>query len=226
MTAGDTRVVIDGLFRQYRTYPYLPPPHRDQLEGGAPPFHGIDLVLVSHRHGDHFHPASVARHLAANDGAHLVAAEQIVSELQQQSEYAAITARITSLTPATGTRVGVTAGGVSVEVLGLGHGPHHQDIQNLGYIVTVGGMRFLHLGDAPPSPEVFAPLNLADANIDVAFLPAWFLTEGASLVREHIRPKHIVAVHMSARMPDGWAETLASFPGATAFTRLLEKRYY
>jgi L-ascorbate metabolism protein UlaG (beta-lactamase superfamily) len=32
------------------------------------PFDGVDVVLVTHRHGDHFHPAAVAAHLRADVG--------------------------------------------------------------------------------------------------------------------------------------------------------------
>ena len=48
LSAGETRVVIDGLFRPYKTYAVMPAADRERLETSQPPFDGIDLVLVSH----------------------------------------------------------------------------------------------------------------------------------------------------------------------------------
>ena len=57
----------------------------------------------------------------------------------------------------------------------------------------------------------------------------WFLTSdrGAAIVRDQIKPKHIVALHLSARQPEREvAEIKQRFPDAAAFTALLDKRYY
>ena len=57
----------------------------------------------------------------------------------------------------------------------------------------------------------------------------WFLTsdEGAAIVRQHIKPKHIVAVHMPADgVPRAVAEIRQRFPDAVPFTVLLEKKFY
>ena len=50
------RVIIDALFRPNDLpYSVLPEAERGRIEGATPPFEGIDLVLVSHMHRDHFH---------------------------------------------------------------------------------------------------------------------------------------------------------------------------
>ena len=228
LTAGDTRVLIDGLFREYQTYPFLPQPHQDRLETAAAPFDSIDLILVSHKHGDHFHPASVARYLQSNSTAQLVSSEQVVNEIQSQtSAYAAIASRVTAVTPPLMQKVTMTAAGIQLEVLGLGHGTgRHGEIQNLGHIVTIGGKKLLHVGDANPDIGIFETFNLDQAGIDIAFLPIWFLTNAADLIREHIRPKQIFVVHMARGAEGLEAEVLRAFPEAVPFTRLLEKRHY
>lgn len=94
---------------------------------------------------------------------------------------------------------------------------------------SIAGKKLLHVGDADTSAEIFEALNLDKEDIDVAFLPAWFLLsdEGAHIVRNQIKPKHIVAVHLGPREPARTSESIrARFPDATAFTTLLEKRYY
>ena len=70
-------MLIDGLHGEYRAaYPFLPEPHRDAIERAQPPFDGVDVVLVSHRHLDHFHAESVGRYLANQPQAVLVSSEQ------------------------------------------------------------------------------------------------------------------------------------------------------
>jgi L-ascorbate metabolism protein UlaG (beta-lactamase superfamily) len=232
MAGGGKQVLIDGLHREYeRDYAFLPLPYREQLETAKAPFDKIDVILVSHRHLDHFHPQAVADHLRHNPRSVLVSSEQVVHEIESTvADFGAIRPRVTAVTPALRERAVKTAGGVTVELLGLGHGTgRHRAIQNLGHLVTLAGKKLLHVGDADTSAEIFEAFDLDELGIDVAFLPSWFLMsdEGADIVRNHIKPKHIVAVHLGPREPARTSETIrARFPDATAFTVLLEKRYY
>ncbi|MFQ5351382.1 MAG: MBL fold metallo-hydrolase, partial [Thermoanaerobaculia bacterium] len=70
LEAGETKVLVDALFGEgLRGYPVVPAPIRAELEGARGRFAGVDLILASHFHGDHFDAAAVARHLRANPGA-------------------------------------------------------------------------------------------------------------------------------------------------------------
>jgi L-ascorbate metabolism protein UlaG (beta-lactamase superfamily) len=121
-------------------------------------------------------------------------------------------------------------GGVDFEVLNLRHGTgRHASIQNLGHIIKLGGKKLLHVGDADTAVENFEKFNLDEEGIDIAFLPDWFLlgSEGQAIIREHIKAKQIIAVHISP----SYRETIAAqikqvFPNAIAFTTMLEKRNY
>jgi L-ascorbate metabolism protein UlaG (beta-lactamase superfamily) len=232
IAAGGTQVLIDGLHRRYRSsYPFLPEPYREQIETAQAPFDEIDVILVSHMHLDHFHPEAVARHLRHNAAATLVSSEQVVREIQTLADYADIRSRLKTITPPLKQRVATVAGGVQVEVLGVGHGSgRHATVQNLGHLVTLGGKRLLHVGDASTEDaSIFEAFNLDQADIDIAFLPAWFLTsdEGTAIVRQHIKPKHIVAVHMPAdELQRAVAQIGERFPDAVPFTTLLEKKFY
>lgn len=232
VAAGQTQVLIDGLHRQYRpSYPFLPEPYREQIETAQAPFHEIDVILVSHMHLDHFHPESVVRHLRHNLQATLVSSEQVVGEMQKLPDYAGIQSRVTTMTPALKQYVATAAGGVQVQLLGVGHGTgRHETVQNLGHVIAVGGKKVLHIGDASTEDaSILEAFNLDDAKIDLAFLPVWFLTsdEGAAIVRQHIKPRHIVAVHMPADAPHRAAAQIRErFREAVPFTRLLEKKFY
>ena len=231
LTAGDTRVVIDGLFQPYKTYAVMPAADRERIETNQPPFAGIDLVLVSHVHGDHFHAESVAKHLRQNPQATLVSSAQVIGEVAAHiGGDDGVRRRLQEVTPAAAERVGLNPAGVDLQVLGLPHGTgRNASIQNLGHVITLGGKRILHVGDADMNAETFRKLALERDSIDVALLPGWFLTEpeGQAIVRNYIKPRRLVAIHLLASGEDEVvASARAAFPGSDALTKLLELRRY
>jgi L-ascorbate metabolism protein UlaG (beta-lactamase superfamily) len=100
---------------------------------------------------------------------------------------------------------------VHVEFLRLSHGPRFPDVQNLGHIITLGGQRVLHLGDAGTDPRNFRPYALADRALDVALVPYWYFLEsdGRRLVDEHLRARLVIACHIPAGERAQVAEMLA-----------------
>ena len=232
ISADGKQVLIDGLHREYQPdYAFLPPADREKIETAKAPFDKIDLILVSHRHLDHFHPESVGLHLQNNPKAILVSSQQVVDEVEKNfKNYQAIKARVTGATPPWKEKVAMRVAGVDFEILNLRHGTgRHASIQNLGHIVKLGGKKLMHIGDADTAVENFEKFNLDDEAIDIAFLPFWFLTgsEGQTVVREHIKPRQIIAIHISPSEAERTsAQIKQAFPGAVAFTTMFEKRSY
>jgi L-ascorbate metabolism protein UlaG (beta-lactamase superfamily) len=209
----------------------LPAAEREKIENAKAPFDKIDLILVSHLHLDHFLPESVGLHLKHNPEATLISSQQVVEEVEKNfKDYQAIKARVTGATPQLKERVAMKAAGIDFEILGLGHGSERFHwIQNLGHIIQLGGKKLLHLGDADMAAEIFDKFNLDEEGIDIAFLPVWFLLEkdGQAVVREYIKPKHIISVHISPAEAEKAAGQIKQvFPNAVAFTTMLEKRRY
>jgi L-ascorbate metabolism protein UlaG (beta-lactamase superfamily) len=220
LEAGPTSIVIDGLHREYKEYAALPSPKRDAVETGAPPWNGVDVVLVSHRHADHFDPESVARFLAHAPDATLATSEEVVALLP-----AAARARARAVRWQVGRSETQTLAGVKITFLGLSHGDDPPAIQNLGHVIEIGGLTVLHVGDARATAENFAPFALPARGIDVALLPWWYLTDDASLavVRAHIAPRRIVAIHIAPAEEWRVLPLLhARVPDAVPFVRMLE----
>lgn len=232
ISSGGKQVLIDGLHREYQpAYAFLPPADRDKIETAKTPFDQIDLVLVSHRHLDHFHPESIGLHLQHNPKAELVSSQQVVEEIEKNfKNYQAIRSRVTGATPPWKEKVAMKVAGIDFEILGLRHGTgRHATIQNLGHVVKLGGKKLLHIGDADTAVENFERFNLDEEGIDIAFIPYWFLlgTEGQTIVREHIKPKQIIAVHISPSENEKvTAQIKQVAPNAVAFTTMLEKKVY
>jgi len=230
LSAGDQQVLIDALFRKYETGYAVPADStREALERARAPFDSVELILVTHRHGDHFHPASVASHLRENPRAMLLTSAQVIDSLRGRlSAERDLTPQLLARTTAHGARRREIINGITVELLGLPHGgARHRHVEHLGYIVDIGGRRVLHVGDTDVSEETFAPFRLDTARIDVALLPMWMVTskEGQRVIERWIRPKHVVAIHVgteeTAKAPRAVSAAIA---GAITFTRSLEMR--
>ena len=232
ISSRDKRVLIDGLHRRYKDdYAFLPDVEREKIEAGRSPFDKIDLILVSHYHGDHFHPESVGLYLKHNTKAVFASSQQVVDEVATKfAEYGAIKGRPTPITYTLKGIQPMKIAGIDVIFLGIGHGSgRHASIQNLGHIISLGGKKLLHVGDADISEEIFDAFDLELQGIDIAFLPSWFLTSktGQALIERHIKPKHIIAVHVGpADAEEITREVKKNFPAADVFSTMLEKRVF
>ncbi len=230
--SGGRRILIDSLHREYEPeYPFLPPAEQERIETAEPPYADIRLILVSHFHRDHFHPDAVARHMRHSPRSRLLSSPQVVDETRKSSHAVeGVAARLEAVWPDWGGTDVRDIGDIRVELLGLRHGTGRQaTIQNLGHLITLGGRLLLHVGDAMPTAANFEPLNLPARQIDVAFLPSWYLAEaeGRATVRRFIRPRHIIAVHMGARDADEYGRRITqAFPQAVVFSTLLQKVRY
>ena len=229
LSSGTKKVLIDALFEKYETGFALPADStRASLERAHPPFDAVDLILVTHRHGDHFHPVPLAAHMRANPRATLLTSRQVIDSLRGRLERTATSApRFMARTTTAGTRRREVVNGVVVELLGLPHGGgrRHRAVEHLGYIVELGGRRVLHVGDTDVSESVFAPFRLDTARIDVALVPSWMVTssEGRRVIQRWIRPRQVVAFHVGEGEERSVARAVhAALPAAMTFARSLE----
>ena len=121
-------------------------------------------------------------------------------------------------------------------VINLHHG-RTRPFQNLGFLVELGGIKFLHVGDTEATPAEFRLYELTAESIDVAFVPYWHLLDEATRVgvSRAIGAGTIVAMHVpAADAPESYfgsagnrkalVDALEELPGVTVFERPLETR--
>lgn len=200
------RVLIDGLIGVLDGYIPVPGEIKSQLETGEGDWGGIDVAAASHYHRDHFNPGSVARFLLANPRAEFVSTPQarIAFEEHLSEDPASrerLLERFHAALPAEGETLRLGFGGITIDVLNLHHGRRTPPVENLGLLVTLGNVRFLHFGDTEAKMEHFEPYLPLLADTDLALLPFWFLSSEwrAEMVRERIRPRWVIAGHMPTR---------------------------
>lgn len=200
MAGKESGVLIDGLFREsVEPYAKIPGPTLEHMETAQKPFAAVKLVLVTHKHADHFSAASVARFLEHNTGARFVSSPQVADELKAEASYESIADRVVPLAPA-GTDTATTeVEGIKVHALLLSHGSGKMEaIVNLGFVVEIAGKRLLHVGDAEVNEKTKAMLAQHAVGVDTACLPYWWLLdeEGRKFVDKILKPKGIAALHI------------------------------
>jgi L-ascorbate metabolism protein UlaG (beta-lactamase superfamily) len=209
ISAGETKVLIDALYGEgLEGYPVVPAAIRRQAKAGDGDFAGVDLVLATHRHGDHFDAAAVACHLDANRGARFVSTEEATARLLDLDPD--VVDRVTGLWPAEGERVTVEpaapeSSDLRITALRLHHGDN--PAQNLGFLVEIGGLVVMHLGDADVTAEELRPLDLAEEGIDVVLAPYWFWDATHRPALDELGARHRVAMHLP--VPEAPAEYFA-----------------
>jgi len=208
ISSRGSKVLIDGIFTEGFGRFQTPTAETLAKESQAsPPFDNITALLVSHYHPDHINPAYVVQHLLHDTKAVLIAPAQVNDRLKNINGYKAIENRVVVAVLNMNAAVWRNRE-MSVKVVPLQHASNDTgDIQNLGSIITIGGFKLFHSGDANAADvSAYKSLNLADENIDVAFLPFWFLDggdggKGQEIIRT-IKPKAIVLMHVETGQAD------------------------
>ena len=180
---------------------------------GAPPYHDVDAVLVSHAHGDHFSASQLTQLLSAQDSVKLVAPAQAVERMRQLDEWqTAFEERVIAIAIANGEAApSFEVSGATIEAIRTPHSgwpERHVDTHNLTYRVSApNGARVMHFGDADPGEQHFAPHAefFADARTGLAIVPFWhFSTEDpARLIDQTFNADGAVGMHVPVDEP-GW----------------------
>jgi L-ascorbate metabolism protein UlaG (beta-lactamase superfamily) len=196
---GGRQVLIDALFGDgIPGYDAVSAELRQSLERGAV-WGEVPVALATHFHGDHFDPAAVGRFLDAHPAAIFVSTPQAkASFMQAVPDAARLGERFRAVLPDPGESEVFDVAGIRIEALNLHHGRREPPVENLGFIVTLGDRRFIHLGDTEAKQEDLAPYVERLAEPDVALLPFWFLASEWRIewVRQELRPQRIVVAHL------------------------------
>lgn len=210
---GDAKVLIDPLYRlNHSYYRSVPEDMENNLLVGEPPFDGVDAVLVTHIHLDHFSPNLLLNYLMINTGARLYAPEQAVIALRRYTtdEDAELLDRIVSLNLSQyGQPVRHQLEGIEIETVRIPHAgwpDSNRSTQNLAFRVTLAGeATVMHLGDSAPQSDLFSRFgdHWAERDLDMLFAPYWFFLEGDGLriISSQLKPAETTGVHVPSEVP-------------------------
>ena len=199
LESGEHKVLVDALFGDgLKEYPKVPVDLRRELESASGRFAGVDVVLATHMHRDHFDADAVARFLRAAPEARFVSTRQSVEALLEVAP--SLKGRAHGYWPDEGEQAELKLGAVNLTVLRLHHGRERRpEIENLGFVVRLGGLRLLHIGDTEAVEADFEPYADVLKGVDVAFLPSWFYVASAHKpIVADLGHSRLVAMHLGA----------------------------
>jgi L-ascorbate metabolism protein UlaG (beta-lactamase superfamily)/ketosteroid isomerase-like protein len=203
VSAGDRKVLIDGLFDKPNPEYRAPSPDvLGRIMKGEAPFDGVDLVLVTHDHPDHFDPSLAARYMSAFPGAVLLAPADAVGSLRKAAaDWAAIEPRVVALDLGVGEKAEKDIAGIPVKAFRTLHGKLESPM-NLMYLLELGGRRIFHEGDSPGNVDEYRRFGLGSDPVDLALVHYWFPLEPncARFLQEVLKPGHIALMHLPIRL--------------------------
>jgi len=235
------KVLIDGLFDHIEG-DWCDSPTKNtvaQMEASAPPFDQVDLIAITHKHQDHFNAKVVVNHLLNNPSGRVVCPTQVVEVLKQNQDYEKIKDQIVALTPPKLSDSTVEVAGISIRVLRLEHSHYmeedsttgemknrHRDIENLGFLFNIDGVKVFHCGDTNPlNQEEYSTYALHRDSIDVAFLERMFVgrgTEGMAMINDYIQPSYTIFMHIGPGNREAFVNYFREVDNTTIFEELME----
>ena len=239
--AAGKKILVDALSRWGATGDaVISYETRQLMEGAKPPFDDVDLVLATHSHPDHFDAGAVALHLKNNPRALFVSTPQSEELMKEDvKNYDVIKDRVRVEYPDIRDRIEIEHAGIKVELVRLHHG-RGRPIQNLGFIIHIGGQRLFHIGDTEAVAIDFRLAGITEEAFDITFIPYWYLSlvRRRDAVRQGIKTSRIIAMHLPPKdmknsyldqfggWPTATKEIVAQFPNAVIFTDELEKKTF
>lgn len=208
--AADEKVLIDPFGTEYGDYFYLPSmTNRSKLIEGLPPFDNIDLVLITHVHGDHFNPFLAENYLMNNRETKMVCPPQVYQQMKDSChQFFSIEPQLVSQPLGMHESESLNINHIPITAIRLQHGTtrslegiddedytDYEKTENWGYVIRVANNTIFHQGDGSLKINEQALLNIKE-KIDVAYL-SFFDWDSTSfqLIQNDLHPSKIMFMH-------------------------------
>ena len=208
---GDTKVLFDPFFaKDFGIYQSVPKAIRKAIFGNEPPFDGIDAIVVSHAHDDHFSAADMIRYLKSNPQTKLIAPDQAIQLVEELADNDSVSNQLIAIKLEVGDKPVLTElTGLQIEGVRIPHagGQRMAAVSNLVFRVHLNGQAtIMHLGDADPDDAHFLPhqAHWKKFSSDIAYPPYWFFVQGdgPNILAERINARQSIGIHVPHRVPE------------------------
>jgi ankyrin repeat protein/predicted alpha/beta superfamily hydrolase/L-ascorbate metabolism protein UlaG (beta-lactamase superfamily) len=240
ISSADKTVLVDALFEKGFNS-YLTPSKQivNKLNKQQKPFNSVDIMLITHDHGDHFSPEMVAEYMSNSDKLNVICNSKTSERLKIALEDKADTSRVKEIMPDLYKTISTKASGIDVKAFRLRHADGNGTSENLGYLFNLEGMNIFIGGDAcgnawegtlVSGEKEYDLSGIKNSTIDLAIINRGFLwgddSPGIEILKKHIKPKHIILGHFSIFNKDGEdevLETIEKLKGSLPDVTILEE---
>ena len=237
----NSKVLIDALFGGIKGKWCDQP--GDSVSGlmtsGIVPFDNINIVLVSHRHSDHFNAPMTIDFLKNNKKSFLICPDQVNERLKLTAGFSEVYDQIIPIRSQEHPDTSFIVNGISIRAMRLKHGSWietdsatgkrvdlHEGVENIGYLIEQDGFSILHTGDCNSANKPqFNAYNLSAKEIDAAFFDRAFLRpEGLDIISENISTKNIILMHIEPARREYYKTYVKDIPGFFVFREQMEQK--
>lgn len=229
---GHTTVLFDPLFPDgFGTYQLVPDEMRRDLMEGVAPYDNVTAIFISHMHPDHFSARDVTKYMQTHPEVQVFAPAQAVEMMREIAPDSDIFERVTPVglerldAPLT-----FRQGDLEIDVVRIPHAgwPARAEVENLAWRVTLAdGITVMHLGDADPRDEHFAPhaKHWMVKRTDAAYPSYWFFTmgDGPQILTTRLNILQATGIHVPVQLPPDLFVSGADFFHTPGETRLIRK---
>jgi len=204
VSSGDAKVLIDALFdKPNKEYRAPAPEVLDNIMKREPPFDGVDLVLVTHNHPDHFDASLAVRYMETVPGPMLLAPADAVAEMRKAAaDWTRIEARVVPLDIKVGGKERRDLKRIPVSAFRTLHSGDRESPMNVMFLFELNGWRVFHEGDSTGKTDVYHDLGLGSVPVDLALVHYWFPLDPncARFLQDVLKPDHIALMHLPIRL--------------------------
>jgi len=229
---GHTTILFDPLYPNgFGTYQMVPEAMRADLMAGAAPYDNVDAIFISHMHPDHFSVDEVITYLQTHVRTRLYAPAQAVDWMREETDDVSIFDRVTPVgLERLDAPLSFKEGSLAIDVVRIPHAgwPARAEVSNLVWRVTLDdGITVMHLGDADPRDEHFAPhdAHWTVKRTDNAYPPYWFFTagDGPQILSTRLNTLKSTGIHVPIELPAELFVTGEDIFHSPGETRLIQK---
>lgn len=169
----DQKVMIDGMNRFANLNGWVSPTNTQLLaiENGDPPYDDIDVIMVTHNHGDHYSGTAIRNYLTDHPDTKIIVPTSVLPN------FAGFASQIVDFEVNKFERIGLVVNGINIDVLEVEHfdqfGMDFSGEESLAFIVNMNGKIFFHTGDIDYVDSQLDVFNLLADNITAVVIPTF-----------------------------------------------------
>jgi L-ascorbate metabolism protein UlaG (beta-lactamase superfamily) len=182
--SGQSKVIIDPFGTEFGDFFYLPSNEtKENIVQGNIPFENIDLLLITHIHGDHFNAQWAESFLLSHSKTKMICPSQVYRQMKDSCDnFAKIASQIISPDLSIYESKKIRIDGILLTVIRMQHGTDrsleglsfsdytdYEKTENFGYVIHFDKKNIFHQGDGCLRINEKALKNI-DYPVDIAYL--------------------------------------------------------